>query len=233
MGLCGENDFNKFALPLALVFLAGCTAAPQDEVSIRSAEVGFAVKAEPARSEQPKKVEKAKAAEKEKPAAKSKSKQAANPINELNQPGIAPEMLSIPSIGIEADVTHLGVTDTGEMAVPDNGEELSWFSPGYQPGQRGRAVIAGHVDDLDGPAVFWDLTELEPGDEIIVSGEDRKLRFKVHTMESVPLDLADVDSVFGYHSSPELVLITCSGTYDYDRGTREERLIVYASLVEE
>lgn len=233
MVLCGENDFNKFALLLAVVFLAGCTSAPQDEVSIRSAEVGFSVKAEPAVLQQPKKVEKAKTVEKEKPAAKPKSKQAVNPINELNQPGIAPEMLSIPSIELEAEVTHLGVTDTGEMAVPDNGEELSWFSPGYQPGQRGRAVIAGHVDDLDGPAVFWDLTELEPGDEIIVSGEDRELRFKVHTMESVPLDLADVDSVFGYHSSPELVLITCSGTYDYDRGTREERLIVYASLVEE
>lgn len=233
MVLCGENDFNKFALLLAVVFLAGCTSAPQDEVSIRSAEVGFSVKAEPAVLQQPKKVEKTKAVEKEKPAAKPKSKQAVNPINELNQPGIAPEMLSIPSIELEADVTHLGVTDTGEMAVPDNGEELSWFSPGYQPGQRGRAVIAGHVDDLDGPAVFWDLTELEPGDEIIVSGEGRELRFKVHTMESVPLDLADVDSVFGYHSSPELVLITCSGTYDYDRGTREERLIVYASLVEE
>ena len=215
------------------MFLAGCTAAPQDEVSIRSAEVGFSVKAEPAVLQQPKKVEKTKAVEKEKPAAKPKSKQAVNPINELNQPGIAPEMLSISSIELEAEVTHLGVTDTGEMAVPDNGEELSWFSPGYQPGQRGRAVIAGHVDDLDGPAVFWDLTELEPGDEIIVSGEDRELRFKVHTMESVPLDLADVDSVFGYHSSPELVLITCSGTYNYDRGTREERLIVYASLVEE
>ncbi|MFK8795097.1 class F sortase [Planococcus plakortidis] len=229
--MCGENDFNKFALPLALVFLAGCTAAPQDEVSLRSEEAGFAVKAEPAMSEQPTKAEKAKGAEKEKPAAKSE--RAANPINELNQPGISPEKLSIPSIGVEAEILHLGVTDTGEMAVPDNGEELSWFSPGYRPGQRGRSVIAGHVDDLDGPAVFWDLTELEPGAEILVSGEDRELRFKVHTMESVPLDLADIESVFGYHSSPELVLITCSGTYDYDRGTREERLIVYASLMQE
>lgn len=226
--MCGENDFNKLALLLATLFLAGCTS-PQDEVSIRSAEVGFAVKAEPAWTEQAIAQEKVK--EIKQPEAPSK--QAANPINEVNQPGISPETLAIPSIGLEADVTHLGVTDTGEMAVPDNGDELSWFSPGYRPGQRGRAVIAGHVDDLDGPAVFWDLTELEPGDEIVVSGEGRELRFKVHKMESVPLDLADVDSLFGYHSSPELVLITCSGTYDYDRGTREERLIVYASLSEE
>ncbi|MGM0899028.1 MAG: class F sortase [Bacillota bacterium] len=197
--------------------LAGCSSTVEDEVSVRSAEVGFAVKAEPAVAEKP----------------VVKSTQTTNPINELNQPGITPQTLSIPAVGVEADVMHLGVTETGEMAVPDNGDELSWFSPGYRPGQRGRAVIAGHVDDLDGPAVFWDLTELEPGDEILVSGDEGELSFEVHAMESVPLDLADVDSVFGYHSSPELVLITCSGTYDYDRGTREERLIVYATLSEE
>lgn len=200
-----------------MLFLAGCTSAPQDEVSVRSEEVGFEVKAEPVMAEKP----------------VVKSTQTTNPINELNQPGIEPQTLSIPSIGIETDVLHLGMTKTGEMAVPDNGDELSWFSEGYRPGQRGRAVIAGHVDDLDGPAVFWDLTELEPGDEILVSGQDEVLRFQVHAMESVPLDLADVESVFGYHSSPELVLITCSGLYDYDRETREERLIVYASLSNE
>lgn len=200
-----------------MLFLAGCASAPQDEVSVRSEEVGFEVKAEPVMAEKP----------------VVKSTQTTNPINELNQPGIEPQTLSIPSIGVETDVLHLGMTKTGEMAVPDNGDELSWFSEGYRPGQRGRAVIAGHVDDLDGPAVFWDLTELEPGDEILVSGQDEVLRFQVHAMESVPLDLADVESVFGYHSSPELVLITCSGMYDYDRETREERLIVYATLSNE
>lgn len=225
---------------MALLLLAGCTGTAEDEVSLRSADVGFEVKAQPAWNEseavQPleKRAEEPAEESVEEPVGETagKAEQKPNPINELKRPGIKPDSLSIPAIGVEADVLHLGVTDTGEMAVPDNGDELSWFSEGYQPGQRGRAVIAGHVDDLDGPAVFWDLTELEPGDEIIVSGEE-ELRFRVHTMKSVPLDLADVNAVFGYHSSPELVLITCSGTYDFDRGTREERLIVYASLMDE
>ncbi|WP_416145594.1 class F sortase [Planococcus koreensis] len=93
--------------------------------------------------------------------------------------------------------------------------------------------MAGHVDGVDGPAVFWDLSELQPGDEITVEGEGRQLIYKVHTMESVPLDQADIPKIFGYSSSPELVLITCSGTYDFDRGTREERLVVYASYAGE
>lgn len=215
---------------LAMFVLVGCSSTVEDEVSIRSAEVGFEVKAQPAWTEEP--------AAESAPAdtavqSKPQPKQTANPFDGLKRPGISPHTLSIPSIGVEADVLHLGTTKTGEMAVPDNGDELSWYSEGYRPGQRGRAVIAGHVDDLDGPAVFWDLTELEPGDEILVAGDEGDLTFKVRAMESVPLDLANIESVFGYQSSPELVLITCSGTYDFDRGTREERLIVYATLFEE
>lgn len=198
-----------------LMVLSGCQET-EDEVSKRSKDVGFA----PAQSE---KVE-----------VNIKAVQlTGNPINASAQSGIIPESMSIPAIGIDAPVQHLGTTETGEMAVPDKIDEVSWFSPGYKPGQNGRAVVAGHVDGIDGPAIFWDLSKLEPGDEIIVEGEGRKLIFKVHTMESIPLDEADIPKIFGYSSSPELVLITCSGTYDFDRGTREERLIVYASYAGE
>ena len=210
----GKNGFNnKLMLVLALFLLAGCQQ-PVDEVSVRSENVGFTLD-EPAavNTQQPVPVK--------------------NPINDLKRTGIEPISLKIPAIDVEAQVQHLGMTENGEMAVPDNIEDVSWFSPGYQPGENGRAVIAGHVDGIDGPAIFWDLSKLQLGDEVMVQDKERTLTFKVHTMESVPLDLADVSQVFGYTSSPELVLITCSGTYDFDRGTREERLIVYASLIEE
>ena len=199
--------------------LAGCQEA-EDEVSVRSENIGFA----------------AEQTEKVKVEVEVNVEAAApvgNPINASARTGIKPEALKIPAIGVDTSVQHLGTTETGEMAVPDDINEVSWFSPGYKPGQNGRAVIAGHVDGIDGPAVFWDLSELQPGDEITVEGEGRQLKYKVHTMESVPLDQADVPKIFGYSSSPELVLITCSGTYDFSRGTREERLVVYASYAGE
>lgn len=206
-----------------LAVLAGCQEA-EDEVSVRSENVGFA-------AEQTEKVKVE--AEVEVEVNVKAAAPAGNPINASARTGIKPESLKIPAIGVDTSVQHLGTTETGEMAVPDNIDEVSWFSPGYQPGQNGRAVIAGHVDGIDGPAVFWDLSELQPGDEITVEGEGRQLIYKVHTMESVPLDEADVPNIFGYSSSPELVLITCSGTYDFSRGTREERLVVYASYAGE
>lgn len=145
---------------------------------------------------------------------------------------MVPEKISIAAIGVEAKTLHLGITENGEMDVPKTVEDVSWFEPGYKPGENGRAVIAGHVDGPNGPAVFWDLAELESGDEIIVESESGRLTFRVYAMESIEVELADVQSIFGYRSSPELVLITCSGEYDYDNGTREERLIVYSELVE-
>lgn len=211
----GKNVFNnKLLVILALFLLAGCQQPVEDEVSVRSENVGFTLD-EPAsvNPQQP---------------APTK-----NPINGLKRSGIKPTSLKIPAIDLEAQVQHLGTTENGEMAVPDNIEDVSWFSPGYEPGENGRAVIAGHVDGVEGPAIFWDLSKLQLGDEVVVQDKDSTLTFKVHTMESVPLDLADITKVFGYTSSPELVLITCSGNYDFDRGTREERLIVYASLLEE
>ncbi len=211
----GRDGFNNKLLAIPVFFLlAGCQQPVDDEVSVRSENVGFTLDVPAAVNiQQPAPAE--------------------NPINGLKRTGIQPTSLKIPSIDLEANVQHLGVTEKGEMAVPDNIEDVSWFSPGYQPGQNGRAVIAGHVDGVEGPAIFWNLSELELGDEVVVENKDRTLIFKVHTMESVPLDLADVSQVFGYTSSPELVLITCSGTYDFDRGTREERLIVYANLIKE
>lgn len=192
-------------------------------MSVRSENVGFA-------AEQTEKVE-IKAVElSENPI--SAASLAENPINAAKRQGIEPQVLEIPAIGVKAEVQHLGTTKSGEMAVPDNEEDVSWFSPGYEPGENGRAVIAGHVDGVDGPAVFWDLIKLKKGDEVRVKGDGQELVYRVHTMESVPLELADVPGIFGYASSPELVLITCSGTYDFSRGTREERLVVYASLVE-
>lgn len=195
------------------MLLSGCQEA-SDEVSQRSEDVGFAAE----RTFTAPKV--------------TSSKPAENPINALKREGIEPEKIVIPAIGVEAEVLHLGKTENGEMDVPETIDDVSWFSPGYKPGANGRAVIAGHVDGLNGPAIFWDLAELEAGDEILVDGNGQQLVFKVYAMESVELELADVQSVFGYRSSPELVLITCSGDYDHDRGTREERLIVYAELVE-
>ncbi len=59
------------------------------------------------------------------------------------------------------------------MGVPDNGHDVAWFKLGARPGEEGNAVIAGHVDDQKGPAIFYHLDKLTKGDEIFCNRSAR------------------------------------------------------------
>lgn len=80
--------------------------------------------------------------------------------------------LSVPKIGFEAPVVELGRGDAGELDAPRRFDRVGWWSDGIVPGEAGPAVIAGHVDSADGPAVFHRLHEPLPGDEVLVRHED-------------------------------------------------------------
>lgn len=96
-----------------------------------------------------------------------------------------PTALEIPKLGVRAPVIRLGLNDDRTLEVPKDYSETGWWSGGYAPGERGPAAIAGHVDSEDGPAVFYELDELEPGDEIRIRRADRSaVTFTVQRTES-------------------------------------------------
>ncbi|GAJ99979.1 class F sortase [Geomicrobium sp. JCM 19055] len=68
---------------------------------------------------------------------------------------INPTSISIPTLNIDAPIVEVGQLDNGQMGVPDNGDDVGWYEPGTKPGGIGNAVLAGHVDDRTGPAVFF------------------------------------------------------------------------------
>ncbi|WP_444684692.1 class F sortase [Alkalicoccus luteus] len=145
--------------------------------------------------------------------------------------GMEPVRIEIPAIDVDAVVDGYGLNEEGQMAVPDEGETVAWFNRGAKPGAQGNSVLAGHVDDYEGPAVFYDLKELEPGDSIHLYDEDgEQMTFIVQSMESYPYEDAPVDQVFGGTASRNLNLITCTGEFDRNVGTHRERLVVYTEL---
>jgi sortase A len=146
--------------------------------------------------------------------------------------GIDPGRLEIPAIGVDAPVEDVGLDEAGAMEVPEEGELIGWFSRGPKPGAQGNSVLAGHVDDREGPAVFYDLKDLEIGDEIKVHDESGETNvFQVTNMEVYPYDDAPIQTVFGPSASRNLNLITCTGEFDRDAGTHRERLVVFTELV--
>ncbi|WP_173918616.1 class F sortase [Halobacillus sp. Marseille-Q1614] len=148
--------------------------------------------------------------------------------------GIIPSNVKIPSLDVDAPIEKVGILENGQMGVPDGTESVGWFEPGTKPGQTGNSVFAGHVDSKTGPAVFFYLDQLEKGDEIIVTDEEgTELTYTVKRMESYSYNDAPIDEVFGRTDSKNLNLITCTGTFNREKGTHEERLVVYTELKEE
>lgn len=142
-----------------------------------------------------------------------------------------PQMLRIPAIGVNAAVEKVGINSDGTMGVPVNEWNVGWYKLGYRPGSNGNAVIAGHLDWTNGPAVFWNLKKLNPGDEIFVKddkGVERK--FVVNQLVVYPYNNAPLDTIFGGANQGKLNLITCAGTYDKKLRNYNKRLVVYTTL---
>jgi sortase (surface protein transpeptidase) len=147
--------------------------------------------------------------------------------------GIHPERIVIPAIGVDADVIDLGLQDDGTMEVPTDFAQAGWFDRGPEPGRVGPAVIAGHVDDRSGPAVFFRLHQLVPGDLIEVHGEDGEVVvFAVRGSEQHAKDEFPTEEVYGGTPGPELRLITCGGAFDRDARSYRDNVIVYAERVD-
>ncbi|OHA91674.1 MAG: hypothetical protein A2758_00085 [Candidatus Zambryskibacteria bacterium RIFCSPHIGHO2_01_FULL_49_18] len=149
-------------------------------------------------------------------------------------PSELPERLIIPKLSIDAEVQHVGVTKTGNMAAPNNFTDVSWYKYGTAPGVKGSAVIAGHVDNALGvPAIFFDLKDLEEGDEIIVVKKNgERLHYKVVDEEIYPYNDAPLKRIFNASDDSYLNLITCQGEWVPEAKSAAFRLVVYTKLVE-
>jgi Sortase domain len=144
-------------------------------------------------------------------------------------PPSPPVRVEIPGIGVTSPLVRLGRNPDGTMQVPTDFQVAGWFAEGPEPGQLGPAVIAGHVDSTTGPAVFYRLRELRPGDLIRVTRADRReVRFVVESVASYPKQALPAELVYGSTTVPSLRLITCTGTFDRARRSYRDNLVVSA-----
>lgn len=143
-----------------------------------------------------------------------------------------PERLVVPSIDLDEPLVDLGIAADGVMEVPTDADEVGWFTGGGRPGGFGPTVLAGHVDSDEGPAVFFRLTELVEGDEVIVASTDgTQVRYRVDRVIDVPKGEFPTGDVFGATPGDELRLITCTGAWDSLAQSYEDNRVVFASAV--
>ncbi|GAA0667947.1 class F sortase [Kitasatospora atroaurantiaca] len=144
-----------------------------------------------------------------------------------------PTRIRIPAIQVDAPVSGLGLDRAGRLEAPSDtdGNLAGWYRDGITPGQRGTAILAGHVDTLDGPAVFYRLGSLRKGDQLEVAGADRgSAFFAVDAVEVYPKKDFPDRKVYGPAPGSQLRLITCGGGFTKQNGY-DGNVVVYAHLV--
>ena len=140
-----------------------------------------------------------------------------------------PLWVRIPAIGVVADLVRLGISVDGTLEVPPY-EEAGWYAGGSRPGDPGPAVIAAHLDSTDGPAVFYRLEELNPGDVVHVGYRDGTVTFTVSETRSFAKTHFPTGRVYGWTEGPELRLVTCGATFDRNTGAYTSNLVVWAKV---
>ena len=152
------------------------------------------------------------------------------------EPGLpAPIRLRIPTLGVDAPIEGYGVNrGTGQMDIPDNATDVAWYRHGPAPGEPGSAVLAAHVDvSGQGPGVFFDLDDLEAGDEIVVSYEDRsERRFVVSARQTFLKTELPVEDIFDREGPPLLTLVTCGGGFSASTRSYDSNVVVYSVPME-
>jgi len=145
----------------------------------------------------------------------------------------SPVRLYIPKLEIDADIESVGLDQEKRMDVPKEDMNVAWYNLGAKPGEVGSAVLAGHMDTATGkPAVFYEIKNLEIGDELMVSDRDGSAYwFKVTDKRTYKDADFPIPLVFERNDLARLNLITCAGRFDQGSRNYSDRLVVFTRLM--
>lgn len=148
--------------------------------------------------------------------------------------GPAPVRLRIPGVDLDVPLSPVGVAKDGQMEIPEDADRAGWYRHGPRPGDdAGSAVIAGHVDDLNGPGAFLSLTDVVEGDDALVELTDgTTLHYVITDRQTVDKRELDLSTLFDRDGDPVLRMVTCTGPWSDRLGHYTDNLVLTAEPVE-
>lgn len=134
---------------------------------------------------------------------------------------------------MSAGVMTLGLQQDGAIEVPpfDRADEAGWYVNSPAPGQIGPVIIVGHIDAPSGPAVFYRLAGMRPGQAVRLKCQDgRTVAYRVEQVQLFPKTEFPTDLVYGNLTYPGIRLITCGGPYQRSEGGYQGNTVVFGRI---
>ncbi|MEV0318027.1 class F sortase [Streptomyces sp. NPDC050658] len=156
------------------------------------------------------------------------------------RPRVAPltfspaDRIKIDGIRVDAPVMPVGLDAEGwvDAPPPQDPNLAGWFTGAVAPGEKGTSVVVGHVDNQQGPAVFYGLGSLKKGNHVEVLRRDRKTAvFEIYGIEVFEKNDFPGDRVYSDKGGAELRVITCGGGFSKQNGY-DGNVVVFARLVD-
>lgn len=149
-------------------------------------------------------------------------------------PYAIPDRVRIPAIQVDAPMMPVGLDAAGwvDAPPPEDPNLAGWFTGAVSPGEKGTAVVVGHVDNSQGPAVFYGLGALKQGNHVEVARRDGKTAvFEIYGIEVFEKNNFPGDRVYASKGTAELRVITCGGGFSQQNGY-DGNVVVFARLAE-
>ena len=154
------------------------------------------------------------------------------PVAAADERAAAAVAIHIPRLKVNRSLVGLRVQSDRSLTVPDDFDDVGWWSGGPHPGGPGATLFAGHVNNRSGPAVFYNLRDMRVGDVITVDRSDQTSAvFKVVGRASFPRKSFPDEVVYRTTGKPSIHLVTCDGAFNTATNHYLDNLVVFADLV--
>jgi len=148
-----------------------------------------------------------------------------------------PTHLIIPALNIDTTFQDTVLKPDGTMEVPSTIYVVGWFTDSVRPGEKGVAIVTGHVAQIRGGVVtkmgvFSNLYEIKVGDQLqIVDDKGQTTNFVVRAVRNYDPNADATDVFTSEDNGAHLNLITCEGTWVQSQLSYTQRLVVFTDLV--
>lgn len=149
------------------------------------------------------------------------------PAASARSTGFVPERLLVEALDIDAPLVTTVVDTEGALVPPEDPAQLGWWR-GVRPGEgEGSVVVAGHIDSRRfGQGPLAQVVELDEGDRAVLVGSGgESAEYVVRGIQTFPKDAFPASDLFSTSGSERLVLVTCGGTFDPDRGGWDSNVV--------